>query len=201
MHVSAQMRRRYENTRPETGSTQSAKPRIFHEVASQIGNEIRFRAKRDEWFSSKKGQASAKQEVTKLHEHLRALAEEISQKDNEVIIAVEADREGFIVLRCRGVSLTGEWNPGRFANKLEGSVLYKKMFDGYVTNSRDMGFEERPQQLSSNEYEIDMAVDGTVGWRYRNQRDNRLFSSEDLAESWVTDLMNQVQRKLIEGQS
>ena len=198
MHVSAQMRRQYERAAPGPNSTQPPKPRIFNEIASQIGNEIRFKARRDKWFSSEAGQASAKQEVAKLHDHLRGLAKEISDKDNDVIVAVEEDGAGFIVARCRGISLTGEWNPGRFASKLEGSVLYKKIFDGYVTNEHDMGFEERPQQLSSNDYEIDMAIDGAIGWRYRNQRDNRLFSSEDLAESWVTDLMNQVQRKLIE---
>jgi hypothetical protein len=68
MHVSAQMRRRYESDNSEAAA---AKPKSDYvaDVASQIGNEVRFKAQKKTWFYSEKGQASGKQEIEKLRFH------------------------------------------------------------------------------------------------------------------------------------
>ena len=194
MHVSAQMRRQYESAED---ATEAPKIKYLNEVASNIGDQLRFRTKREQWFFSDKGQASAKELIASLHRHLSDLAKEISERDSDVPVAVESDGQGFIVLRCRGISLTSSWNPGLFANSLEGSVLHKKIFDGFITvNPNVAHFEDKPKELTSTDYDIDMTIDGKIGWRYRNQRDNRVFTSDEIAESWISDLMNRAQMKL-----
>ncbi len=199
IHVSAQMKRQYRNAVAATPAVESSKSKYYSEVASQIGDELRFRSRRKKWFSSEEGQASAKKEIEKLHQHLETLAKEISENDRDVNVTAESDGQGFMILRCRGISLTSSWNPGRFANTLNGSVLHKKLLDGRVVLELDVvDFEEKPKELSSTDYDIDMSPDGTIGWRVRNGRDNRVFTSHDIAESWINDLMNYVQKKLIE---
>jgi eukaryotic-like serine/threonine-protein kinase len=198
MHVSAQMRRRYES---DNSAAAAAKPKSDYvaDVASQIGNEIRFNAQKKAWFYSEKGQASAKEEIEKLYARLRELAAQISVSDADIEVAVEGDGQGFLVLHCHGISLTSSWNPGRFANTLEGSVLHKKLFDGLVTLNSNIIEIDKPKEFTNTDYDIDVSRSGKVGWRYRNSKDSQVFSSASLAESWVKELMNYVRKKLGEG--
>jgi serine/threonine protein kinase len=198
MHVSAQMRRRYESDNLEVAA---AKPKSDYvgDVASQIGNEIRFKAQKKAWFFSEKGQASGKKEIEKLYARLRELATQISESDADIAVTVEGDGQGLLVLYCHGMSLTSSWNPGRFANTLEGSVLHKKLFDGQVTLNPNIIEIDKPKEITNTDYDIEMSRSGEVGWRYRNSKNSQVFSSASLAEGWVTELMNYVTKKLVEG--
>ena len=198
MHVSTQMRRQYEGVNREAAA---AKPKSDYvaDVASQIGSEIRFKAQKKAWFYSENGQASAKEEVEKLYARLRELAAEISESDADIAVRAEGDGRGFLVLYCHGISLASSWNRGRFVNTLEGSVLHKKLFEGQVTLTPSIIEIDKPREIANTDYDIDMTPTGEVGWRYRNSKDGQVFSSVSLAESWVTELMNYVQKKVGEG--
>jgi hypothetical protein len=195
-HVSAQLRRKYEDDEAERSADESEPRRdSIHGAAVELGEEIRFKAERDAWWTSDKGQASAKKEVEHLFNELQRLGDEITNQESQMAASFENDGQGFCILYCRGISLTASWNPGRFVNKLEGSGLHMKLTEGRISLSQNVVEVDEPKEIRHVRYDIDMASTREIGWR-ETQGSKQVLASPKVAEMWVRNLIDEVRKRV-----
>jgi len=193
MHVSAELRRRYKQTKPLNGSVDGAEQQeSLTARASKVGAEIRYKEKREAWRRSTKGREDAKGEVSMLFEEMLRRAKELTESGLE--IHTEADGEE-CKIRWRGISLLASWNPGRFVNNLDGSGLTMRLgestepvyfIDKYVSEYSEIRVER---------YEVSLAPDDEIGW-YESRGSKQILPSSKIAEIWFSYFVDKVEKMI-----
>lgn len=198
-HVSAQLRRKYEDDEAERSADETEPRRdSILGAAVELGEEVRFKAERDAWWASDKGQATAKKEVEHLFNELQRLGDEITKQESQMAATFENDGQGFCILYCRGISLTASWNPGRFVNRLEGSGLHMKLTEGRISLSQNVVEVDEPKEIRHVRYDIDMAFTREIGWR-ETQGNKQVLASAKIAEMWVRNLIDEIRKRVAVG--
>lgn len=161
--------------------------------AASITSRQRFKEKRSAWLTSEQGKKEATQEYRSFINELHQLANAIGESTSEMQFVYEDDGDGFHIIYSSGISLTASWNPGRFANSLEGSGLHLKVFKGRVSLRHVASFTE-PEVVEHVRYDIELHENAGIVW-YETKGDRRKFpTSAELAELWMRIMLEKIER-------
>lgn len=161
--------------------------------AASITSRQRFKDRRNAWLTSEKGKHEAAQEYRKFIDELHQLVNAIADANPDMQFVFEDDGDGFRIIYSSGISLTASWNPGRFANSLEGSGLHLKVFKGRVSTRPVINFAE-PEVVEHKRYDVDLHENAGIVW-YETEGDRRKFpTSSELAELWMRIMLEKIER-------
>lgn len=155
----------------------------IEDKATRLKRAIEKEKERKHLLNSEQGVKAAEKEAERLWEIFASKVSAISENTG-FTIRTERVQGGVDVCASFGC-LAVDWIR-RFANTLDESELKISLWPGRPPRPGRSYFEE-PRRTRTTSYEFDQSLTGEFGWRER--REDRIRSSEDLADYWLGVLM------------
>ena len=158
--------------------------------ATNVAREVDFRNELNRWRQSGQAVESAKQQAQLLLQELKRYSEEVSAERPQIPIEWNKPDQTLCGVSARGKGFTVSWF-NYYDNYFDHAGLtFESSEIGRFVQGRSVRFRRKTGEVS---YNVDLDLSRRVGWR--EQDSGRFFTTQQLAEFWIRDLLDKAYRK------